>query len=64
MKIDDVEKAITNRTKAIIATHIYGYPLNMQRLLKISRSRKIILIEDAAEMIGNKFSNMAIHLER
>lgn len=55
MKIDDVEKAITKRTKAIIATHIYGYPLNMQRLLKISRSRKIILIEDAAEMLGNKF---------
>jgi perosamine synthetase len=55
MKIDDVEKAITKKTKAIIAVHIYGYPLDMERLLKISRRNKIFLIEDAAEMIGNKF---------
>ena len=55
MKIDEVEKAITKKTKAIIAVHIYGYPLNMERLVKISRRNKIFLIEDAAEMIGNKF---------
>jgi perosamine synthetase len=55
MKIDDVEKAITKKTKAIIAVHIYGYPLDMERLLKLSRRNKIFLIEDAAEMIGNKF---------
>ena len=36
MKIDGVEKAITKKTKAIIAVHIYGYPLDMERLLKIS----------------------------
>ena len=55
MKIDEVEKAITKKTKAIIAVHIYGYPLDMERLSKLSKSKKIFLIEDAAEMIGNKF---------
>ena len=45
MKIDDVEKAITKKTKAIIAVHIYGYPLDMERLLKIARRNKIFLIE-------------------
>jgi len=57
MKIEDIKKAITKKTRAIIAVHIYGYPLDMERLLKISKSKKIFLIEDAAEMIGNKFKN-------
>ena len=57
MKIEDIEKKITKKTKAIIATHIYSFPLDMDRLIKICKKNKIFLIEDAAEVIGQKYKN-------
>jgi perosamine synthetase len=56
MKIDEVEKCITKNTKAIMAVHIYGYPLNTKRLLEICKKNKLFLIEDAAEMIGHEIN--------
>jgi Predicted pyridoxal phosphate-dependent enzyme apparently involved in regulation of cell wall biogenesis len=47
------EAAITARTKAIIATHIYGSVCDMDRLLEIGRRHGIAIIEDAAEAIGS-----------
>jgi perosamine synthetase len=54
MKIDEVERSITKNTKAIMAVHIYGYPLNTKKLLEICKKNKLFLIEDAAEMIGHE----------
>ena len=48
-----VESAITSRTKAILAVHMYGNLCNMNRLLDISKRYNIPLIEDAAEAIGS-----------
>lgn len=48
-----VEARITPRTKAIVATHIYGNLCNMDALLSISERYKIAVIEDAAEAIGS-----------
>jgi perosamine synthetase len=47
------ERAITPRTKAIIATHIYGNLCDMDALLDLGRSRHIPIVEDAAEAIGS-----------
>lgn len=47
------EQAITPKTKAIIATHIYGNLCEMDRLLEIGRKHSIAVIEDAAEAIGS-----------
>ena len=57
MDIFEIEKKITKKTKAIIATHIYNFPLRVDILKKICRKNKIILIEDAAEVIGQKLNN-------
>ena len=57
MKISDIEKKITKRTKAIIATHIYSFPLDMEKITKICKKNKLFLIEDAAEVIGQKYKN-------
>ena len=48
-----VEQAITPRTKAIVATHIYGNLCDMDALLDLGRRRGIPIIEDAAEAIGS-----------
>ena len=55
MKIELIEKSITKKTKAIVATHIYGYPIEIDKIKKICRKYKLILIEDAAEMLGHKY---------
>ncbi|MCK7491689.1 MAG: DegT/DnrJ/EryC1/StrS family aminotransferase [Comamonadaceae bacterium] len=47
-----VEAAITPRTKAIIAVHLYGNLCDMDRLLAIGERHGIAVIEDAAEAIG------------
>ena len=57
MNIAEVEKKITKKTKAIIATHIYNFPIRVDILKKICDKNKIILLEDAAEVIGQKLNN-------
>jgi len=49
---ESVKKAITPKTKAIIAVHLYGHPANMEEINKIAGEYGIIVIEDAAEAHG------------
>jgi len=57
MDVNKIEKKITSRTKAIIAPHIYGLPIDMDPLLKIAKKYKLKVIEDAAEVLGLKYKN-------
>ncbi|MFM5390699.1 DegT/DnrJ/EryC1/StrS family aminotransferase [Aeromonas dhakensis] len=50
-----VEAAITPRTKAILAVHLYGNLCHMRQLLAIGERYGIPVIEDAAEAIGSVF---------
>ena len=50
---DKLEAAITPRTKAIVAVHLYGNLCDMDRLLAIGEKHGIPIIEDAAEAIGS-----------
>lgn len=52
---NEVEKAITPKTKAIIAVHLYGNLADMDRLLDIGSKHNIPIIEDAAEAIGSVY---------
>jgi dTDP-4-amino-4,6-dideoxygalactose transaminase len=47
-----VERALTSRTKAIVAVHLYGHPAPIDRLAEIARRRGVALVEDAAQAIG------------
>jgi perosamine synthetase len=50
-----VEAAITPKTKAIIAVHLYGNLCDMDALLAIGKKHGIPVIEDAAEAIGSQW---------
>jgi perosamine synthetase len=50
-----VEAAITPRTRAIMAVHIYGLPVDMDPVLAIARRHGLKIIEDAAEQIGQTY---------
>lgn len=52
-----VELSISPRTKAVIATHLYGNLCEIERLKNICDKHGLFLIEDAAEAIGSYFSH-------
>lgn len=52
---EKAEAAITPRTKAIVAVHLYGNLCDMDRLLAIGEKHGIQIIEDAAEAIGSVY---------
>ena len=52
-----LKKKITKKTKAIIVTHIYSFSNPMEKIKKVLKNKNIIIIEDAAEVIGLKYNN-------
>ncbi len=57
MDVSKIEQKITRKTKAIMAVHIYGLPVDMEPLLKLARNHKLKVIEDAAEAIGQTYKD-------
>lgn len=52
---DDIEKKITERTKAIIVVHLYGVIADMDPILEIARRRNLFVIEDCAQAHGGEY---------
>jgi len=55
--ISQLEKKISKRTKAVIITHIYSFSNPMEKIIKILKKKNILIVEDAAEVIGLKYKN-------
>lgn len=55
MRVDEIEVKITSRTKAIMMVHLYGLPVQADKILKLAEKYKLKVIEDAAEMHGQTF---------
>ena len=53
--VEQIEAAITPRTKAILPVHVFGQPCRMDRIMEIARRHDLIVIEDACEAIGAEF---------
>lgn len=50
-----IEQRITERTRAILAVHLYGHPCDMDALNSIAKRHDLFIIEDAAEAHGARF---------
>ena len=50
-----IERAVTSKTKAMIPVHLYGQPADMDPIMELSRSRRIPIIEDAAQALGARY---------
>lgn len=57
MDVTKVEAAVTEKTKAILAVHTYGLPVDMDSLLAIAKKYEILVIEDAAESHGLQYKD-------
>ncbi|MEQ1519603.1 MAG: DegT/DnrJ/EryC1/StrS aminotransferase family protein, partial [Usitatibacteraceae bacterium] len=58
--LDQVERAITPKTKAIVPTHFSGLPCDMDRLYGIAKKHNLRVIEDAALAIGSGWKGAPI----
>lgn len=55
MDVAQIESRITPKTRAIMAVHIYGHPVDMGPLLRIAQRHNLIVVEDAAEVHGAEY---------
>lgn len=55
MDADKIEQAITDRTKAIMVTHLYGQASNMAPIVEIAKKHQLAVIEDCAQSHGACF---------
>jgi len=55
IKVDDIEKKITSKTRCLMIPHIYGLANDMDKIIKIKNKYNLYLIEDAAEVFGLKY---------
>ena len=60
INLSNLQKAITNKTKALIVTHLYGVPSNISKLKDICKENGIFIIEDCAEAHGAKIGNNVV----
>ncbi len=55
MDTNQIEKKVSDKTKAILPVHIYGHPCDMGPILKIAEKHDLYVIEDAAEAHGAEY---------
>ena len=60
---EEIKKAITKRTKAIIPVHLYGQPAKIDEIKKIAKKYKIKVIEDCAESLGATYKGRKVGLD-
>ena len=57
---DLIEKKITSKTKAILPIHLYGYPADMGKIIKIAKKHKLKVVEDAAQAQCATYKNKLV----
>jgi len=55
-----IAAAITPKTRAIMPVHLFGLPADLDPILKIAKSRDLLVIEDAAQAIGSRYNDRFI----
>ena len=60
LDIQQLEAAITEKTKAILPVHLFGQPVDMKRLMAIARQYNLIVIEDCAQATGAEWHNQKV----
>lgn len=56
MNVDEIESKITHKTKAIMIVHIYGLPVEVDKIIALAHKYNLKVIEDAAEMHGQTYN--------
>jgi perosamine synthetase len=63
IKLSEIKKKITKKTKAIMLVHVYGQPCYIDEIKKFSNQKKILIIEDCAEALGSRYKKKTVGLD-
>jgi perosamine synthetase len=57
---EEIKRKITNKTKAVIVTHMWGIPCDMEEIVKICSDNGLILLEDCSHAHGAKYNDKKV----
>ena len=57
---NEIEKLITSKTTAVLATHVYGIPCDVEKIEQIARKHNLKVIYDAAHAFGVEYKEKSI----
>ena len=60
MNVNEIEKKINKNTKAIMVVHLFGHPVDMDPIIKISKKYNLKVIEDCAEAHGVEYKGKKV----
>jgi dTDP-4-amino-4,6-dideoxygalactose transaminase len=60
VSLEEVKKALTERTKAVVAVHLYGLPADMDPLMELAEEKGLYVIEDAAQAHGSEYKGRRV----
>ena len=55
-----IEAAITERTRAIVPTHLYGQPCRMSEIMRVAETHNLIVVEDCAQAAGARYGDRRV----
>ncbi|WP_321369292.1 DegT/DnrJ/EryC1/StrS family aminotransferase [uncultured Draconibacterium sp.] len=55
LDVEQIEKAITSKTKAILPVHLFGQCANMEAILNIAKKHELYVVEDACQALGTDY---------
>lgn len=56
ISINEIKKALTPKTKAIIPVHLFGQCADMEEILKVAKENQLYVIEDSAQALGSVYT--------
>jgi dTDP-4-amino-4,6-dideoxygalactose transaminase len=56
----EINEKITDKTKAIVITHMWGNPCDMNAIVKIAKDRNLMLFEDGSHAFGARYNNKLV----
>ena len=62
MSVDALRCAITPKTKALIAVHLYGHPCDMEPIMDLAKQHNLYVVEDCAEALGSEYYGKKVGL--
>jgi perosamine synthetase len=60
IQVEDIERRITPRTRAIMPVHMYGHPVDMDPVRALAEKYRLFIVEDAAEAHGAEYKGQKV----
>ncbi len=58
--VEQIESAITERTRAIIPVHLFGQPVNMGKICELAKKYNLYILEDTAQAFGSEYDGQKV----